>query len=121
MSIRVYLDIAATPPVTCDPPQKEKDHGKRRLSWEPASGQKFDFVSLTFDVNPGCFDTPKVKKKKVTANDDNSGGSSVGTFPYTVVVSKNGTNYSSATNKAPKKSAAKAGTAGANSPTIKNN
>jgi hypothetical protein len=119
MSIKVYLNTTANPPVTCDPPQKEKDRGKRRLSWEPASGQKFDFVSLTFVNNPGCFDTPKVKKKKITANDDNSGGSSVGTFLYVVVVSKNGTNYSSAMNAARAKPPATVG--GADSPTIRNN
>jgi hypothetical protein len=114
MSIKVYLDTTANPAVTCDPPEKEKDRGKRRLSWEPGSKQKFDFVSLTFAVNPGCFDTPKVKKKKITANDNNSGKSSVGTFLYTVVVSKDGQNYSSASVSAKT-------VGGANSPTIKNN
>jgi len=89
-SIKVHLNTTATPPVRCEPPEKVKDRGKRRLAWEPASGETFTFVSLTFNDNPGCFSTPTVTATKVTADDDNTGPWSVGTFTYDVVVELNG-------------------------------
>lgn len=97
MTIDVYLDTTQTPPVTVVPQVKDKDKGKGTITWKPASGQDFSFVSLTFVSNPGCFGVPDVKPNKITVDDDNSGGTSVGDFPYVIVVSFEGKNYSSAT------------------------
>jgi hypothetical protein len=122
MSIKVYLDTSAAPPVTCDPPTKEKSRGKnRRITWEPASGQKFDFSSLTFANDPPCFGTPTVKKKKITVRDDNTGGSTVGEFPYTVVVASGGKTYSSDPPKSAVRSGKMTTLGNSTSPTIKNN
>ena len=124
-SIKVHLNTTATPPVRCEPPEKVKDRGKRRLAWEPASGETFTFVSLTFNDNPGCFSTPTVTARKVTADDDNTGPWSVGTFTYDVVVELNGKEYStSATKKkssAPRSAKKSGALGGASSPMIKNN
>lgn len=97
MTIKVCLDTTARPPVTCDPVIKIKERGANDvITWERDAGDQFDFVSVTFARNPGCFGTPKVTKDKITVSDNNSGGTSVGDFPYTVVVTAGGKNYSSA-------------------------
>ncbi len=99
MTIEVYLDTTKTPPVTVVPPVKEKNKGKDTITWKPGKGQDFSFVSVIFANNPPGFGPGALKSngKEVTVEDDNSGGATVGDFPYTVVVSYQGQEYSSAT------------------------
>ncbi len=97
MTIEVYLDPTKTPPVTVVPQTKDKDKGKGTIAWKPGKQQDFTFISLTFANNPPSFGAPDIKSngKEVTVEDDNSGGGAVGDFPYTIVVSYNGKQYSS--------------------------
>jgi hypothetical protein len=96
MTISVSLNTSVNPPVTCDPPIKDKDRGHDTVTWKPASGEKFAFASLSMHGNPACFGTPNVQNNKITISDNNSGGSSVGEFPYTLTVTLDGKTYSTA-------------------------
>lgn len=98
MSIIVTLNTAAKPPVTVSPnPFDVTSSGLQSLTWIPASGQTFEFVSLTFANNPSCFSAPTVNKAAIYVNDTNTNAGPATTYPYTIVVSQNGVNHSSAT------------------------
>lgn len=95
MTIEVYLDTTADPAVTVEPQHKDKDKGKDTITWKPGKHQNFTFTSLKFDTEPNPFGTPDVKDHKITVDDDNSSGTSIGDFPYTIVVQYNGKPYNS--------------------------
>lgn len=97
MTIHVHLDTSKDPPVTADPSHDHKHKGHHDLVWKPGKGQDFTFTSLKFDTHPNPFTEPKVHHdaNKVTADDDNSGSTTLGEFPYTIVVSHEGKTYSS--------------------------
>ncbi len=95
MSIEVHLDTSKDPPVTATPEHDDKGKGKHDITWKRAKHQHFTFTSLTFDTTPNPFTKIRVHDHHVTADDDNSGGSTVGMFPYTIVVTSEGKTYSS--------------------------
>ena len=98
MSIIVTLNTAAKPPVTVSPnPYDVTSKGLSEITWAPASGQTFKFVSLTPANNPSVFSAPTVTDGAIYMNDtNNNAGPAIG-YQYTIVVSLNGVNYSSAT------------------------
>ncbi|MFI4969031.1 MAG: hypothetical protein ACHP7D_02415 [Lysobacterales bacterium] len=97
MSITVTLNTANKPPVTVSPnPFDVASKGLQSLTWVPATGQTFEFVSLTFSNNPSAFSVPSVAKAAISVNDTNNNIGASTSYPYTIVVSLNGVNYSSA-------------------------
>ena len=97
MSITVTLNTASKPPVTVSPnPFDVASKGPQSLTWVPATGQTFEFVSLTFTNNPSVFSTPGVAKAVISVTDTNNNIGTATSYPYTIVVSLNGVNYSSA-------------------------
>ncbi len=98
MSITVSLNTNAKPPVTVTPPEYDVTaKGLQQITWTPAAGQAFDFVSLTMANNPSNFSAPVVTKGSISINDTNNNTGPVSPYPYTIVVSQNGANYSTAT------------------------
>ncbi|HZV24179.1 MAG TPA: hypothetical protein VFF93_10460 [Luteimonas sp.] len=95
MAVQVSLDPTATPPVTVQPPIHSVNHGNHTVTWEPASNQQFTFKSLSFANNPSCFGTPSILDAKVTVTDDNPANGTETDYPYTIVVTSNGQDYSS--------------------------
>lgn len=109
--VKVSLNTTATPPVTLDPNTCPVNLGKDSVRWvqnsqSPIKG--FTFYSLTGLPDPP-FDTPTKNQNQteISIGDDNT---SPGEYPYTIVVSYNGAQYSSA-----------ASITGNGGPTIKNN
>ncbi|MGB8634273.1 MAG: hypothetical protein WCD36_03235, partial [Rhodanobacteraceae bacterium] len=93
MTIKVCLDTDADPAVTVHPKHKDKNKGKDTITWKPDKDQAFTFVSLKFDTTPNPFGKIHVKDHKITVDDDDIGASSVGSFPYTIVVEYKGNTY----------------------------
>ena|SRR5215469_4725747 len=92
-TVQVSLDVNASPPVTCNPKKASVNHGNQEINWVPAQNQAFTFYSLAFQNNPPCFGTPVVTAHEITVTDDNE---TTAEYPYTVTVTLNGRQYSSA-------------------------
>jgi len=92
-TIQVSLDTNASPPVTCNPKTASINQGNQTINWTQAQNQSFAFTSLTFANNPTCFGTPNVTSSGISVTDDNT---SAGDYPYTLVVTLNGVQYSTA-------------------------
>ncbi|MEP7044398.1 MAG: hypothetical protein ABI843_15140 [Dokdonella sp.] len=96
MAITVTLDVNAKQPVTVNPnPFDVTSKGVSQITWAPATGQTFTFVSLSFGPNAMSFGPPNVSKTAISVSDTNPNTSPVTSYPYTIVVSLNGVNYSS--------------------------
>lgn len=107
-TIQVSLDTSANPPVTCNPKTTSVNQGNQTINWTQAQNQSFTFTSLTFANNPTCFGTPVVSNTGISVTDNNT---AAGDYPYTIVVTSGGIEYSTA----------KSGpTAGGSDPTIQN-
>lgn len=110
MEIQVKLDTSANPPVTLVPTHQSVNNGNQSLIWVPFAQENFTFVSLTGLPNPP-FTNLTVTDSQITVTDNNQNNGPEVVYPYTIVVSSNGTQYSSA----------KAGpAAGSGDPTINN-
>lgn len=111
--VKVSLNTTATPPVTLDPNRCPVNRGKDSIRWVEDSqspDKGFTFYSLTGLPDPP-FDTPTKNQNQteMSVGDDDTGPSE---YPYTIVVSYDGAQYSSA--------GAKIG-GNPGGPTIKNN
>ena len=97
MPILVTLNTKATPPVTVSPtPYEIMTKGSSQITWSPAANQNFTFVSVTFAPSAShSFGAPTNTGAAVYINDDNSNNGTPTDYPYTVIVSQNGMNYSS--------------------------
>ncbi|MGA8278726.1 MAG: hypothetical protein WB784_11105 [Rhodanobacteraceae bacterium] len=98
MPITVTLNTSLKPPVMVTPsPFEVTKKGLSEIAWAPAKGQTFKFESLTFADNPGVFSGKKVTDGAISINDNNETVGGEINYPYTIVVSLDGVNYSSAT------------------------
>lgn len=89
-TIQVRLDVNANPPVTVQPNPFSVNRGKAPIKWERAAQQQFTFVSVSGLPQPP-FSPKSQSDTEVTMDDDNQ---STQSFSYKVVVSLNGTQYS---------------------------
>lgn len=92
MPIQVRLDPAANPPVTVHPNPFAVNRGNHVVEWVPAAQQQFTFVSLT-GLPSSAFSPPSVSGTQITVTDNNA---NAGDYGYTIVVSANGQQYSTA-------------------------
>lgn len=92
MAVQVSLDTSANPPVTVSPRVHDVNSGNQTINWERASNQTFTFTSLTGLPNPP-FGTPSVSDSEITVTDNNRSAAAYG---YTIVVTYNGQQYSTA-------------------------
>ena len=92
-TVQVSLDTNASPPVTCNPQKTPVNRGNEEINWVQAQNQNFTFYSLSFQNNPPCFGSPEVSDDEITVTDDNE---DTADYPYTIVVTLNGVQYSSA-------------------------
>lgn len=92
MAVQVSLDTSADPPVTVNPRVHDVNRGNQMVTWERASNQTFTFSSLSGLPNPP-FGTPSVSDSEITVTDDNRSAAAYG---YTIVVTYNGQQYSTA-------------------------
>jgi len=95
MAIQVSLDISANPPVTVQPRVHDVNNGNQTIKWERASNQTFTFTSLSGLPNPP-FGTPSVNDSEITITDNNTSAVAYG---YTIVVTLNGVQYSTASSR----------------------
>jgi hypothetical protein len=95
LPVQVSLNPGATPPVTVQPPIHSVNRGNERITWVPAGNQQFAFKSLSFANNPSCFGTPTISAAQVTVQDNNQNNGTETDYPYTLVVTSNGQDYSS--------------------------
>ena len=97
MTIKVSLDVNASPPVTVNPDKEHVNSGNQTITWVPAANQPaFTFTGVTFSTTPNPFSAPTITTDpaKMTVTEDNS---TPGVdYPYTITVSLNGISYSSA-------------------------
>lgn len=92
MAIQVSLDTTASPPVTVNPRIHDVNNGNETIRWERGSNETFTFTSLTGLPDPP-FGPPTVTDDEITVTDDNTSAAAYG---YTVVVTLNGEQYSTA-------------------------
>lgn len=92
MAVQVSLDTTANPPVTVNPRVHDVNRGNQTIKWERANNQTFSFSSLSGLPNPP-FGTPSISDSEISISDDNTGAAAYG---YTIVVSYNGNQYSTA-------------------------
>src|SRR5215469_969599 len=95
--VKVSLNTDASPPVTLDPNNCPVNRGNDTIQWveDPQSPFKgFTFSSLTGLPNPP-FGTPTKNQNQteISLGDNNT---ATAEYPYTIVVSYNNTQYSSA-------------------------
>lgn len=109
MAVQVSLNASANPPVTVNPQIHEVNNGNQTIKWERANNQTFTFVSLSGLPNPP-FSNLSVSASEVSVTDNNQNNGPDQYYAYTIVVSQNGTNYSTSAGI----------TAQATGPTIKN-
>jgi hypothetical protein len=83
--------------VTVQPPVHQVNKGNQSITWVPFASQDFTFTSLSFANNPSCFNTPNISSGQITVQDNNQNTGSDVDYPYTIVVTSNGQQYSSAT------------------------
>jgi hypothetical protein len=113
MTILVSLNPHAKPPVTVSPTVYDLTiMGASQITWAPAAGQNFAFVSLTFQPSASrVLGPPQINAASISVNANNTNNGPAVDYPYTLVVSQNGATYSTGT-------PGPAGTGGA--PTIRN-
>ena len=111
MAVQVSLDTSTNPPVTVNPQIHDVNNGNQTIKWERASNQTFTFTSLSGLPNPP-FGTPSVSSTEITVADDNQNNGPAVYYAYTIVVTLNGKQYSTA---------ASSPRAQATGPSIKNN
>lgn len=92
MAVQVSLDTTADPPVTVNPRVHNVNNGNQTIKWERANNQTFTFTSLSGLPDPP-FGTPSISDSEITITDNNTGPVAYG---YTIVVSLNGVQYSTA-------------------------
>ena len=88
MSIKVYLDTSANPPVTVSPTTENVNSGNQTITWKPAANQPaFTFVGVTWWTTPNPFSAPTITtnpvEMSVTEDNTNSGVD----YKYTIEVS----------------------------------
>jgi hypothetical protein len=93
-TVQVSLVTNGAPPVTCNPKTASINQGNQTIKWEQAQNQNFCFTSLTFLDNPTCFSTPVITDTEITVTDNNT---AAGEYPYILVVTSGGIEYSTAT------------------------
>lgn len=93
IQIQVKLDTTANPPVTLIPNHQAVNRGNQSIEWTPFANETFTFVSLTFTTTPNPFSTPTVSNSQISVTDNNS---STADYPYVIVVSSGGVQYSTA-------------------------
>ena len=96
MPVQVSLNPTAHPPVTVNPQVHNVNQGNETIRWELAAGQNFSFTSLSFAGNPSCFGSPSISNSEISVVDNNPHNGTETTYPYTLVVTANGQQYSSA-------------------------
>jgi len=94
MAIQVSLNTSANPPVTVQPPIHDVNNGNQTIKWERASNQTFTFTSLSGLPNPP-FSSPSVSATEISVVDNNQNNGPAVYYPYTIVVTQNGVQYSS--------------------------
>lgn len=94
-NVHVSLNVNANPPVTCNPQHVPVDRGNASINWVPAAQQNFTFVSLSGLPNPP-FTAPTVTNNQITVTDNNRNNGPDVYYPYTLVVTLNGVQYSTA-------------------------
>jgi hypothetical protein len=92
-TVYVSLDTDENPPVTCRPESVDVDPGNEMINWVLGENQTFTFFNLSFAGNPSCMQGLCVEADSISVTDENDTG---GVYPYTVVVTLNGVQYSSA-------------------------
>lgn len=110
MPVQVSLNPTGHPPVTVNPQVQNVNHGNETIRWERAAQQSFTFVSLTGLPNPP-FSAPTVSDSEISVTDNNPNNGTETSYPYIIVVSANGQQYSSAASRIAQQSGG---------PTIKN-
>ena len=95
MAVQVSLDTTKSPPVTVNPRVHNVNNGNQTIKWERASNQTFTFTSLSGLPNPP-FGTPNVSASEITITDNNTSPAAYG---YTIVVTLNGVQYSTASSQ----------------------
>jgi hypothetical protein len=90
MAVQVSLVISANPPVTVNPRVHNVNSGNQTIKWERGSGETFAFYSLGGLPTPP-FGTPNVTDSEITITDNNT---TPAAYAYTIVVTLNGTQYS---------------------------
>lgn len=94
--VKVSLDPNANPPVTVDQQTLEVSSGLQTIIWEPASGQTFTFPSNALTGLPD----PPFSQAQINGNgvsvSDNNGANYQNLYAYTLTVTSNGQNYSTA-------------------------
>ena len=94
-TITVSLNTSANPPVTVDQPTLSVGPGLQTITWVPAAGQNFSFTSLTGLPNPP-FSQAHVSNGSISISDNNNGPGVQNYYTYTIVVTFNGQQYSTA-------------------------
>jgi len=94
MAIQVTLTPGANPPVTVQPQIHDVNNGNQTIKWERASRQTFNFTSLSGLPNPP-FSSPSVSATEITVTDNNQNNGPDIYYPYTIVVTQDGVQYSS--------------------------
>lgn len=97
MAVEVSLNTSANPPVIVNPQIHNVNQGNQTIKWKPANNQTFTFSSLSIDGNPSCFGTPSVSDSEISVTDNNTGTDTY--YAYTVIVTYNNKQYSSAPSK----------------------
>lgn len=95
MAVQVSLDTSANPPVTVNPQIHNVNNGNQTIKWERANNQTFTFTSLSSLPNPP-FGQPSISDSEITITDNNQNNGPDQYYPYTIVVTQNGVQYSSA-------------------------
>lgn len=95
MPVQVSLNPTGHPPVTVNPPVHNVNHGNETITWERAAQQNFTFVSLTGLPSPP-FSSPSISDSEISVTDNNQNNGTETSYPYILVVTANGQQYSSA-------------------------
>ncbi|MHB8448498.1 MAG: hypothetical protein ACYC7G_06440 [Rudaea sp.] len=95
MPVQVSLNTNANPPVTVQPQIHDVNRGNQTIKWERASNQTFTFTSLSGLPNPP-FSNLSVSGSEISVVDNNQNNGPDVYYPYTIVVTLNGVQYSSA-------------------------
>lgn len=86
----VSLNPNANPPVSIDPQLHEASASNSVVTWVAAAGQSFTFTNV-FGLPLGVFTNTQVSGSQITVHDNGQSGY----FPYVIVVTSNGVQYSS--------------------------
>ncbi len=99
MTILVSLNPNAKPPVTVSPNVYDLTlKGASQITWTPAAGQNFTFVSLTFQPSAShVLGPPQINAASISVNANNTNNGPAIDYPYTLIVSQNGQTYTTGT------------------------